>query len=374
MRILISPNAMKGSMTASEFANAIAEGLLLANPEFDVVLRPLADGGDGTSEVLVSTLKGQFVPVKVSDPLGRHVNSRFGWLAESECAIIEMAEASGLKMLGLNELNPMVASSRGTGELISFAIELGAKKIILGIGGSATVDGGTGMLKAMGYKLLDDSGEEVPEGGQGLIRVVHIDSAGVNTNLQNCEIIIASDVINPIFGDDGGIAIYGPQKGATFQMVEELTNGFKNYISVLEKMSGKELHSMVGGGAAGGIAIPLIALLNARIVNGAETIMETLGIINELKSCDLVITGEGCIDLQTANGKGAGTIANEAHKAGIPVIAIGGIVKQEASPIFNGIFSIMKGPCDLEFAMNNAYVLTKSLSCELGNLINTFYK
>ena len=374
MRILISPNAMKGSITASEFALAISEGLLLANPELDLVLCPLADGGDGTSEVLVSTLKGLFVPVVVSDPLGRKVNSRFGWLAETQCAIIEMAEASGLKLLGLTEMNPMVASSRGTGELINSAVKMGAKKIILGIGGSATVDGGTGMLKALGYRLLDKEGNEVPEGGDGLVEVSDINFSEVSPDLLNCEIVIASDVINPIFGDDGGIAVYGPQKGATPQMVQDLTNGFKNYISVLEQASGKELNSLIGGGAAGGIAIPLIAFFNARIVNGAETIMETLGIIDELKTCDLVVTGEGCVDLQTANGKGAAAIAKEARLAGIPVIAIGGIVKEEASSLFNGIFSITNGPCDLDYAMKNAYDLTKKLSIELGNLIKIFCK
>jgi glycerate kinase len=374
MRILISPNAMKGSLTASEFARAIADGLLRANPEFDLVLRPLADGGDGTSAVLVNSLNGVFVPVVVSDPLGRKVDSRFGWLADSDCAIIEMAEASGLKMLGLNELNPMVASSRGTGELIGAAVKMGAKKIILGIGGSATVDGGTGMLKALGFELLDKSGSGIPYGGCGLIELETITFDKVSPEVLQCEIIIASDVINTIFGEDGGIAVYGPQKGATAQMVEDLTKGFKNYIYVLEQISGKELNSLIGGGAAGGIAIPLIALLNARIVDGAATIMETLGIIEELKTCDLVITGEGCIDSQTANGKGAAAVAQEAWKAGIPVIAIGGIVKQEASPVFNGIFSITNGPCDLDFAIKNASDLTKQLSQELGNLINSFVK
>ncbi|MEI6140175.1 MAG: glycerate kinase [Mariniphaga sp.] len=374
MRILIAPNAMKGSITASEFAKAISEGLLLANPELDLVLCPLADGGDGTSEVLVNTLKGLFVPVLVTDPLGREIDSRFGWLAETQCAIIEMAEASGLKLLGLTEMNPMVASSRGTGELIDAALKMGAKKIIFGIGGSATVDGGIGMLKALGYRLLDQGGKEVSEGGNGLIEVSDINVSEVSPDLENCEIVIASDVVNPIFGDDGGIAVYGPQKGATPQMIQDLTKGFGNYVSVLEKASGRELHSLIGGGAAGGIAIPLIALLNARIVNGADTIMETLGILNELKTCDLVVTGEGCVDLQTANGKGAAAIAKEARKAGIPVIAIGGIVKQEASPLFNGVFSITNGPCDLEYAMKNAYDLTKKLSIELGKLVNIFCK
>jgi glycerate kinase len=207
-----------------------------------------------------------------------------------------------------------------------------------------------------------------------LIELETITFDKVSPEVLQCEIIIASDVINTIFGEDGGIAVYGPQKGATAQMVEDLTKGFKNYIYVLEQISGKELNSLIGGGAAGGIAIPLIALLNARIVDGAATIMETLGIIEELKTCDLVITGEGCIDSQTANGKGAAAVAQEAWKAGIPVIAIGGIVKQEASPVFNGIFSITNGPCDLDFAIKNASDLTKQLSQELGNLINSFVK
>jgi len=369
MRILIVPNAMKGSMSASDFADAIGEGLLMADPKFELAKYPLADGGDGTAELLVKALNGEFVPVKVHDPLGREIMSRFGWIENLKLAVIEMAEASGLKLLASSELNPMLASSRGTGELMVEAVKQGAQKIILGIGGSATVDGGIGMLKALGFELLDTSGNEVIEGGNGLIQVNQVLSGNAKPQILNCEIIIASDVRNPLLGENGAAAIYGPQKGATDQMVISLELGFENYIKVLEKSAQKALKDIVGGGAAGGIAIPLIAFLNARMVSGAELIIDLLGVIKDLKSCDLVITGEGCIDLQTCQGKGPAVIAKAAHKAGIPIIAIGGMVKQEASYLFNGIFSIAKGPVSLDEMMKNASELTKSFSFELGKLL-----
>lgn len=374
MRILIAPNAMKGSMSASDFANAIAEGLLMAYDGFELIKCPLADGGDGTVDVLINALGGIFVPVKVHDPLGRIINSRFGWLSESKCAVIEMAEASGLKLLSTDELNPMIASSRGTGELILEAIRHGAKKIILGIGGSATIDGGIGMLKALGFKLVENKGNEVVDGGNGLIQIVNVVTDDVINELLNCEIIIASDVTNPLLGENGAAEIYGPQKGATPDMISDLALGFRNYVIVLEQYSKKDLVGIVGGGAAGGIAIPLIALLNAHIESGAELIINLLSISKKMSGCDLVITGEGCIDLQTCHGKGAAVIAKFAHEAGVPVIAIGGTVNQEVSYLFDGVFSITSSPISLEEAMKNAFDMTKLLSCQLGKLITTNLK
>jgi glycerate kinase len=334
----------------------------------------LADGGDGTVDVLINALGGTFVPVKVHNPLGRIINSRFGWLSETKCAIIEMAEASGLKLLSTNELNPMIASSRGTGELILEAIQHGAKKIILGIGGSATIDGGIGMMKALGFKLVDNKGDGVVDGGNGLVQVANIVSNDVISELLNCEIIIASDVTNPLLGKNGAAEIFGPQKGATPEMIRDIILGFQNYITVLDQCSKKDLVGTVGGGAAGGIAVPLIAFLNARIESGAELIIKILNINKKLMSCDLVITGEGCIDLQTCHGKGAAVIAKFASEAGIPVIAIGGTVKQEASYLFDGLFSITNRPISLEEAMKNAFELTKLLSCELGKFITSNQK
>jgi len=374
MRILIAPNAMKGSLSASEFANAIAEGLILANEKFEIISRPLADGGDGTSELLVNSLNGIFIPVIVHDPLGRAITSRMGWLPEANCAIIEMADASGIRLLTADELNPMVASSRGTGELIVEAIKKGAQKIILGIGGSATVDGGIGMLKALGFSLTDISGAEIVEGGAGLVQVARISTEHVNSEILNCEIVIATDVENPLLGDEGAAAIYGPQKGATPFMVQELNAGFVNYLKVLGPLTNIDLTGLVGGGAAGGIAIPLVAFFNSRMVSGAELIIELLGVLNELRSCDLVITGEGCVDLQTCQGKGPAVIARAAREAGIPVIAIGGSVKEEASELFDGIFSITDGPLSLEDAIGNSYELTKKIACHLGRLLHKISK
>lgn len=374
MRILIAPNAMKGSMSAADFADAIGAGLLLADSTLELLKYPLADGGDGTAEVLIKTLGGIFVPVQVHDPLGREITCCFGWLEQSGCAVIEMAEASGLRLLSSTELNPMVASSRGTGELIVAAVNQGAQKIILGIGGSATVDGGIGMLKALGFLLLDRDGVEINDGGEGLIQLAEISSGRVKGEILTCEIVIASDVVNSLLGKNGAASIFGPQKGATAEMVINLEMGFHNYIRVLEQTSHMELKEMVGGGAAGGIALPLVAFLNARMVSGAELIIDLMGVVKELENCDLVITGEGCIDLQTCQGKGAAVIAQAAHKAGVPVIAIGGSVREEASWLFDGVFSITSGPSTLEETMSNAFNMTRLLSFELGKFLKIWSK
>lgn len=374
MRILIAPNAMKGSLSATDFANAIGEGLLLADSTFELLKRPLADGGDGTAQIVVNALNGTYVTTKVHDPLGRLIDSGFGWIDENRCAIIEMAEASGLKLLATDELSPMITSSSGTGELILEALNRGAAKIILGIGGSATVDGGLGMMKALGFRLLDSAGNEISNGGDGLIELAQIETDNVSAALFTCEVIVATDVVNQLLGEEGAARIYGPQKGATPLMVQNLELGFENYIQVIEHRSGKDLTRLIGGGAAGGIAIPLVAFLNAKIVSGAELVMDLLGILNDLRSCDLVITGEGCIDIQTINGKGAVVIAKAARNAGIPVIAMGGRVIHEASPIFDGIFSICSGPSSLEESMNNAYDMTRLASQELGRLLRSVVK
>ena len=257
MRILIAPNAMKGSMTAPDFADAIGEGLLNADPTLELVKYPLADGGDGTAALLINALGGVFIPVEIHDPLGREITASFGWMEHSKSAVVEMAEASGVKLLTSSELNPMLASSRGTGELLVEAVRKGAQKIILGIGGSATVDGGIGMLKALGCNLTDLAGDEVDEGGEGLNQLAAINTGGVKPEMLKCEILIASDVKNPLLGENGAAAIYGPQKGATEKMVNDLEIGLMNYVKVLEQSTRMELREIVGGGAAGGIAIPL---------------------------------------------------------------------------------------------------------------------
>ncbi len=374
MRILIAPNAMKGSLTADEFANAIGEGLLKANPSLELIKRPLADGGDGTTTLLVNALNGIFIHVDVCDPLGRKIQARFGWLADSKCAIIEMAEASGLDLLASHELNPMIASSFGTGELIRSALRHGAKKIILGIGGSATVDGGLGMLMALGFLATDHAGHKVSLGGDGLISLAHLSFENGKDDFADCDMIVATDVTNVLLGPNGAAQVYGPQKGADAPMVVALEKGLSNYLSILETQSGKTLGDVIGGGAAGGIALPLMAYFNARVINGASLVIELLGILDELKLTDLVITGEGSLDVQTLNGKGAAAIALAAREAGIPVIAIGGLINDQASALFDGMFSIVNRPMELSEAMTNAYELTASLSFELGKAIGIYSK
>ncbi len=374
MRILIAPNAMKGSLTADEFANAIEEGLLKADQSLEIIKRPLADGGDGTTSLLIKALNGTFVPVEVLDPLGRKIQSRFGWLADSKCAIIEMAEASGLDLLTNAELNPMIASSFGTGELMNAAIAHGAKKIILGIGGSATVDGGLGMLKALGFSATDSAGHEVSLGGNGLLSLSQLLPRQVNNGFSECEIVVATDVTNVLLGEHGAAQVYGPQKGADAQMVVTLEKGLSNFLSILESQSGLELKETIGGGAAGGIALPLMAYFNARVINGASLVIELLGILNELKMVDLVITGEGSLDAQTVSGKGPAAIALAAREAGVPVIAIGGSLNDQASMLFDGMFSILNRPMELSEAMANAYELTAALSFELGKVIGIYRK
>jgi glycerate kinase len=230
------------------------------------------------------------------------------------------------------------------------------------------------MLKALGCKLLNSTGNEVDEGGEWLIQLAAVNITGVKPDRLKCEILIASDVKNPLLGENGAAAIYGPQKGATEKMVVDLEMGLMNFVNVLEQSTQKKLRDIVGGGAAGGIAVPLIGLFNAKMVSGAELVIDLLGVLEDLKNCDLVITGEGCIDLQTCHGKGPAVIANAAHEAGIPVIAIGGSVREEASWLFDGIFSITDGPSRLEETMKNAFDLTKSLSFELGKLLKIFTK
>lgn len=374
MRILIAPNAMKGSLTADEFANAIEEGLLKADQSLEVIKRPLADGGDGTTALLIKALNGIFVPVEVSDPLNRKIQSRFGWLADSKCAILEMAEASGLDLLTSAELNPMIASSFGTGELINAALEHGAKKIILGIGGSATVDGGLGMLMALGFSATDSAGHEVPLGGNGLVSLAQLSSKQMNKRFSECKIVVATDVKNVLLGPHGAAQVYGPQKGADAQMVVSLEKGLSNFLSILESQSGLKLKETIGGGAAGGIALPLMAYFNARVINGASLVIELLGILDELKKADLVITGEGSLDVQTVNGKGPAAIALAAREAGVPVLAIGGLINDQASMLFDGMFSIVNRPMELSDAMANAYELTASLSFELGKVIRVYSK
>lgn len=369
MRILIAPNAMKGSLTASEFAKAIDEGLRLASSKFETVCTPIADGGDGTAEVLVENLRGSFIKTEISDPLGRKIESSFGWLPGKSTAVIEMAEASGLKLLKNSELNPMIASSFGTGELIKKAIQKGAKRIILGVGGSATVDGGMGMMKALGARFINKDGDQVPEGGGSLCDIDKIDLSGIDSEILDCSIEVACDVENPLLGTEGAAPVFAPQKGATPEMVEKLSENLAWFSNKINETTGLNVSDVKGTGAAGGITASLMAFLGAELLPGAQLVLDILDFNKMLPTFDLVITGEGQIDRQTLSNKGPYVVALNARRYSVPVIALGGSVAASASKGFDGIFSITPGPVTLERAMEDAFELVKRKAFEVGRML-----
>jgi glycerate kinase len=374
MRVLIATNAMKGSLTAAQFSKAVAEGLHHASETFQTIILPVADGGDSSAEVLVNHFAGEFVPVKVHDPLGRLIDSRFGWIPGKKTAIIEMAEASGLKLISNEERNPMITSSFGTGELIKAAVENGAERIILGLGGSATVDGGVGLIMALGAEITDINGDAIQPGGKGLLQIKNISVNHVAPELFRCRIDIISDVSNPLSGNNGAAFVFGPQKGATKEQVQLLDDGLVNLSQLIFRQTGFNLLNEPSLGSAGGCALPIIAYLNGKLFPGANLILDLLDFEHYLFDCVLVITGEGNIDLQTLHGKGPMVVAERAHKAGIPVIALGGGTDYKASSAFDAMFSVINQPMTTEQAMKNAYSLVRNQAFEIGRLIKIFKK
>jgi len=364
MNILVSPNSMKGSLSAINFAGIVEKAFMAASDDFVIKKIPVADGGDMTGEIITRALNATEISIEVEDPLGRPVTAKYSIAGST--AIIEMAEASGIKLLGSDELNPLKASTYGTGQLIADAIGRGCSNIILGIGGSATVDGGTGMLTALGFKLSDETGRPLKGNGENLKSIKRLERSGIADGI---EIKIISDVDNPLTGSQGAAAIFGPQKGATPEMVTALEEGLANWASLLELYCGKSLKSLNGAGAAGGISIPLISFFNAEIVPGADFILSLLNFEEHAKWSDLVITGEGKIDSQTLNNKAPKAVANVAHRFNKPVVAIGGNVQREASPAFSGIFSIINEPMAVEDAIMKAPDLLYNFAFELAQLL-----
>lgn len=364
MNILVAPNSMKGSLTAAKFADVVEKAFLDVSSGFSIRKIPVADGGDFTGEVLAQALGAKTVFHKVRDPFGREISARFALAGKT--AIIEMADASGIKLLKNYELNPLKASSFGTGQLIARAIALGCTEILLGIGGSATVDGGAGMLEALGFSFSDETGNLLPGNGGNTGKINKIQKGEIPDHLT---LKIICDVDNPLLGTNGAASVFGPQKGATPEMVQILENGLKNWVGLLETETNKELATLEGAGAAGGTALPLLAFFNAEIVKGAEFILKKLHFEKEIEWADLVITGEGKIDHQTLSDKAPKAVADWAHKAGKPVIAIGGAVENDASAAFDGIFSFVPGPLPLKESMENSEKFLFYFSRELAKLL-----
>ena len=356
---------MKGSLNAFDFADIVEKAFLSCSKDFETRKLPIADGGDFTGKVLQYSLKASEIFVEVQGPLGGKVNSKYA--ISKEIAIIEMADASGMKLVDSKLLNPMKASSFGTGQLIIDAINEGCNEIFLAIGGSATVDGGMGMMEAIGFKFFDRNGNKLKGNGENLAEICTIQKANI-PKLVSFKIIC--DVDNPLLGENGAAKIFGPQKGATPKMVAELEEGLKNFSNIIQKETGKQMEMVKGTGAAGGIAIPLMAFFNAELVAGADFVLNQLNFEEHVKWADLVITGEGKIDSQTLNNKAPMAAAKVARKFNKAVFAIGGTVETEASQAFDGVFSIVNEPVDLEFAMTNAKQLLFNFSLEFAKAIN----
>ncbi len=364
MKILIAPNSMKGSLSAFDFADIVEKAFLDCSNAFLVQKVPVADGGDFTGEVLHRNFQAEEIKMNVRGPLGEETESRY--FVAGNKAIIEMADASGMKLVNSKQLNPMKASSFGTGQLMADAISKGCNQIYMAIGGSATVDGGAGMMEALGFRFFDENNQPLSGNGENLATIRKIQSSEIQKHIT---IKIISDVDNPLLGENGAAQVFGPQKGATPEMLPQLEAGLKNWSEILKKISGKNLAHIPGAGAAGGIAIPLLAFFDAGIVPGADFILEQLGLEEQVKWADIVITGEGKIDRQTLNNKAPFAVARMARKYNKPVFAIGGAVENPASDTFDGMFSLLNRPMALDDAIKNAGDLLYSVSFQLAKTI-----
>jgi glycerate kinase len=372
MKILIAPDKFKGSLSAFEVADNIEKGILKVFPKAIVVKVPMADGGEGTVESLVDATGGKIIKTNVKDPLFRDIESFYGILGDGKTAVIEMAAASGLYLLKDYERNPMITTTYGTGQLIKDALDRGCRRFIIAIGGSATNDGGAGMATALGVKFYDKDGIEIGLGGGELSKIYSIDTSNIDDRLKECEFIVACDVANPLIGENGASRVYGPQKGATKEMVEVLDKNLEHYGKLLEKYFNKKIIDVPGSGAAGGLGAGLMAFLNAQLKNGIEIIIETLKLEEKIKEADIVISGEGKIDFQTAFGKTISGIAKLCKKHNKPLIVIAGTVEDIENLYEIGvssIFSIVEKPMSLEDAIKNAPTLLEKSAERIFRLI-----
>ncbi|RDI41875.1 glycerate kinase [Falsibacillus pallidus] len=355
MKIVIASDSFKGSLSALQASAAMEKGIKKVMPDADVMLIPVGDGGEGTMDSLISAVNGKAIEVDVHGPLHTMVKAAYGLLDDGKTGVIEMASASGLDLVLRDERNPMITSTFGTGELIKKALDDGCRRMILAIGGSATNDGGIGMLQALGMKLLDSNGEEVGRGGQALKDIHSIDDSKFDRRIADAEFIIASDVQNPLIGPHGASRVFGPQKGADPQMTELLDQYLTQWADLVQEKTGIKLHDRPGAGAAGGLGGAFQAFFPAVMRRGIDIVIEQTGLKEKLSGADLVLTGEGKIDSQTIFGKTPMGVAQEAQKQGIPVIALAGSVGRGIEELYShgitSIHSIVDGPMNLNEAM-----------------------
>lgn len=373
MRIVLAPDSFKGSLSSLEVCNALSEGILQELPESEITKIPMADGGEGTVEALIQATGGRIIECVVTGPTGRPVKSYFGVLGDGKTAVIEMAAASGLPLISESERNPMITTTYGTGELIKAALDNGCRSLIVGIGGSATNDGGAGMAQALGFRLVNDSGEDIPWGGGGLLELDRIIRGNEDARLQELQVTIACDVTNVLCGPNGASRVYGPQKGATSEMVEKLDAALCRYAEIVKRDLGVEIADMPGSGAAGGLGGGLVAFLSAVLMPGVEIVIEASKLREHVACADLVITGEGKMDFQTLSGKTPLGVAKVALEYEVPVIGIAGWQDADMDDFreygFRAMLGICPRPMSTKEAMDNAYVLVRDTGRSIASLL-----
>jgi glycerate 2-kinase len=373
MKIVLAPDSFKGSASAAALCQAMAAGIRSAVPDAEIVQLPMADGGEGTMDNLVYATSGRIIEAPTTDPLGRPIIGRYGVLGDDVTVVVELAEASGLTRLDRHERDPLRASTYGTGLLLRHALASGYRSFIVGLGGSATNDGGAGMLQALGLRLSDASGEELAPGGARLAELASIDGSGWDARILESRFVIASDVRNPLLGPEGASCVFGPQKGADAAMVQELDDALRQFAAKLHDWTGIDVASAPGGGAAGGAGAALLACFGAEMRSGAQLVMEALRFKERLAGADWVVTGEGRLDAQTESGKVISAICDAAGDAQVPVIALCGSIDPAPGLArrmgLTAAFSITPGPCSLEEAIMNAEAWAEAKTEHLFRLI-----
>lgn len=355
MKVVVAIDSLKGSLTSIEAGNAVKEGILRAQPDAQVIVKPLADGGEGTTDALIEGLGAKRIPITVNNPFKKPIAAYYGYLKATNTAIIEMASAAGIILISDEERNPLTATTYGVGEMIQDAVAKGCRNFIIGIGGSATNDGGIGMLKALGYQFLDENGKDVGEGGQALEKIAAIDSSKVSNLLADCHFHIACDVTNPLCGQQGATYIYGPQKGVTAATKDLLDSGMNHYAQITAAATGTDHLNSPGAGAAGGLGFAFLSYLNSQLTPGISLVLDAVGLESELADADIVVTGEGRLDHQTAMGKAPIGVAQLAKKYNLKVIAFAGSVTEDAvvlnSAGIDAYFPIVRGIITLAEAL-----------------------
>ncbi|MDE2838641.1 MAG: glycerate kinase [Chloroflexota bacterium] len=368
MKVVVAPQSFKGSISALDAARAMREGVLRTIPDAQTVLVPVADGGDGTLETLVEATGGDIRPTTVTGPTGRPVSAEWGALGDGQTAVIEMARTSGLALLSVAERDPLHATTYGLGEAVREALDAGFRSFIMGIGGSATNDGGAGMAQALGIRLLDEHGKDLPAGGAALADLRTIDMSGLDERALGARFSVACDVSNPLTGPEGASAVYGPQKGATPELVEQLDAALRNFAKVVERDTGTSVEAVPGSGAAGGLGGGMMAFLGGSLRAGVDIVLDHVGLDQKLTGADLVITGEGQIDFQTVYNKAPIGVARRAKQRGIPVLAVCGSLGKGFEAVhaegIDAVVSILTAPMTLDEASARAGELIADATAE----------